>query len=125
MKTIIRLTSAFVVLSLLTLCMVMAATSPTHKTVIVAWDASQSTNVVGYKFYHGITSGVYTNTNNVGNRLICTNFNLIRGQRYYFAATAYTSSGIDSVFSTELVYVVPTFTLGSPTVLRINSVTNR
>jgi hypothetical protein len=44
---------------------------------------------------------------NVGNATQTTVSGLVPGQTYYFAATAYNSSGVESDYSTEIVYTVP------------------
>jgi len=69
--------------------------------VTLAWPASADPSVVGYKLYYGVASGAYTQTLDVGPATTATISNLIAGTRYYFAATAYNASGVESPFSNE------------------------
>lgn len=88
--------------------------------VTLAWDKSPDLSAVGYNIYYGAASRTYTNTVNVGNATNRTISGLIEGATYYFAATAYNTAGVESVFSNETGYTVPasnnlpTITLTSP-----------
>jgi len=75
--------------------------------VTLAWDASPSPEVTGYKIYFGPSSRNYTNVINVGNVLVATVTNLSTGGTYFFAATAYDGGGLESDFSNEVSYTVP------------------
>jgi hypothetical protein len=76
--------------------------------VILAWDPPQCTNVIGYNIYFGADgSRQYTNRLNAGNVTNTTVSKLVQGAAYYFAATAYDASGVESVFSNEVNYTVP------------------
>ncbi len=75
--------------------------------VTLAWDASPDTTVVGYRVYYGSVSGNYTNFIQVGNVTTATVTNLRAGNRYYFAATANDSDDLESPFSNEVGYTVP------------------
>lgn len=76
--------------------------------VTLAWDASNDPNVAGYNLYYGAVSRTYTNTIPVGGRNSATISNLAAGRTYYFAATAVTSVGLESDYSDEASYTVPT-----------------
>ena len=76
--------------------------------VALAWNPSISTNVVGYKIYYGVACGVYQNTVSVGNSTNVTVTGLAEGTTYYFAATAVDALGVESPFSNETSYSVPT-----------------
>ncbi len=86
--------------------------------VTLAWNPSTDSTVAGYKIYYGSASGNYTNVVDVGNVTNATISGLVEGVTYYFAATCYNSSGIQSPFSNEVSYTVPNL---CPT---INSVSN-
>jgi hypothetical protein len=70
----------------------------------LAWDSSADSTVVGYRLYQGGVSQTYTNVIDVGNVTSATLTNLLAGGTYFFAVTAYTASGVESGFSTELTY---------------------
>ena len=72
--------------------------------VTLAWNPSTDPGVVGYNVYYGGASGAYTNEICVGNATNVTISGLVRGTTYYFAATKYASSGVESPFSSEVVY---------------------
>jgi hypothetical protein len=73
----------------------------------LAWDPSDDPGVVGYRIYEGMATQTYTIVIDVGNNLNATIFGLAAGETYYFAVTAYDSSGLESSFSGELSYFVP------------------
>jgi hypothetical protein len=75
------------------------------QSVTLAWDPSVSvTNVAGYYIYYGTSTGSYTNLVDVGLGTNGVVSNLVAGTAYYFAMTAYTSSGLESDFSSEVVW---------------------
>lgn len=73
-----------------------------------AWDASPDASVTGYRLYWGIGSGSYTNSVSAGNNLSGTITGLTANVTYYFAATAYDANGIESPFSNEVRFHIPT-----------------
>ena len=75
--------------------------------VTLVWNASTDPSVAGYNIYYGVASGAYTNEICAGNATNATISGLVEGTTYYFAATTYTSSGIESPFSSEVSYLVP------------------
>jgi len=79
--------------------------------VTLAWNASTDPTVVGYNIYYGGGSGNYTNMTSAGNATNLTVSGLVGGATYYFAATTYNSSGVQSPFSNEVFYSVPTNTV--------------
>ena len=87
--------------------------------VTLAWDRSPDSSVIGYRIYYGAASGNYTNSVAVGNVTTNAVQGLTSGVTYFFAVTAYDASGLESSFSNETSYTVPT---GLPTVqLRVAS----
>ncbi len=74
-------------------------------TITLTWTASDSPDVAGYRLYYGEYSGSYPNTIDAGNQTTVDVPNLIEGTMYYFAATAYTADGSESVPSDEIHYM--------------------
>jgi hypothetical protein len=94
--------------------------------VTLAWNASTDPSVAGYNVYYGGASGAYTNEICAGNATNATISGLVQGTTYYFAATTYTSSGMESPFSSEVSYLVPLnapITNQPPTLNAINNLT--
>ena len=77
----------------------LAATS-----VTLVWNPSAGANIASYKIYYGAASLTYTNTTDVGTSTNATVGNLVGGATYFFAATAYDASGLESDYSTEVAY---------------------
>ena len=75
--------------------------------VTLAWNASTNPSVAGYNVYYGGACGTYTNKICAGNATNATISGLIQGATYYFAATTYASSGMESPFSSEVSCLVP------------------
>lgn len=88
--------------------------STTSTTVTLEWLAN-SDSVTGYRLYKGIESRSYTENMNVGNVLTGTFSNLSPDTTYYFAVSAYNSSGMESTYSNEVNYRTPAGTPG-PTI---------
>lgn len=69
--------------------------------VTLAWDASESEGVTGYKIHVGTQSGTYDRTEDVGLVLTYTVMDLAYGKRFFFAATAYDATQ-ESAYSNEV-----------------------
>jgi PKD repeat protein len=77
----------------------------------LAWDASTSSNVGGYKISYGQTSGNYASTIDVGNTTTYAVPGLQDGAKYYFAVKAYDSTKtVESAYSNETMFTVPAAT---------------
>ena len=71
------------------------------QTVKLAWDASPSRDVTGYRIYYGTNSRAYVCKLNAG--LVRTqSVTLPRRGRWFFAVTAYETNGVESPFSNEV-----------------------
>lgn len=89
--------------------------------VTLAWDApgtyadgSPLTDLSGYRLYHGIASGTYTERIEVSGVTSATFSNLQSGCSNFFAVTAVNSAGVESGFSGEVaVYVSSTNTVAA------------
>ena len=86
----------------------LGTTVQAGQSVTLAWNQSTDPTIVGYNIYYGGASGTYTNEISAGSTTNATISGLISGKTYYFAATAYNSLGLESGFSSEMSYVVPT-----------------
>lgn len=75
--------------------------------VTLAWNPSADPTVAGYNLYYGGASGSYTNGLSAGPATNVTISGLTPGATYYFAATTYSSAGLESTFSGEISYQVP------------------
>jgi len=80
----------------------VAPPSPTGQ-VTLAWNPSTNPSVAGYHLYYGgISSGVYTNEIDVKTATQITVSNLTFGVTYYFAATSYSTAGVESPLCPEV-----------------------
>jgi hypothetical protein len=68
--------------------------------VVLAWDASPSSGVVGYKVYKGLAAGVYETPTPIGNVLSYRVTGLTAGT-WYFTVTAVDASGAESDYATS------------------------
>ncbi|MGO8838670.1 MAG: fibronectin type III domain-containing protein [Limisphaerales bacterium] len=75
--------------------------------VTLAWSPGTDPNIAGYNIYYGGASGTYTNKLSVGDVTSATISGLVEGKTYYFAATTYSATGLESPFSSEISYQVP------------------
>ena len=69
--------------------------------VTLAWDASASSAVAGYRLYYGTNTRSYQFVTNTGLMLTQAVALPHRG-RWFFAATAYDTNGLESEFSSEV-----------------------
>lgn len=70
--------------------------------VLVLWQPNTEPDLAGYRIYYGLSSRDYQQVVDVGKRIEHVIDNLLPGNKYYFAVTAYDSSGNESVFSDEV-----------------------
>src|SRR3990170_1669525 len=88
----------------------LGITTPAHAgEAVLTWDPPTTntdgtplTDLAGYKIHYGTTSGNYTTVIDVGNVTTYTVTNLTNNVTYYFATTAYDSSGNESGYSNEV-----------------------
>ena len=81
-------------------------------TATLAWDAVQATALSGYRIYYGTSPGLYfqsrgnglTISSNVTTHIVT---GLSSGTTYYFAATAFDTSGNESAYSEEVSKAIP------------------
>jgi len=78
--------------------------------VIGTWNANTEPDLAGYKVYYGTAPGVYGAPIDVGNVVTHTVTNLAEKTTYYFALTAYDTSGNESGKSMEVSVTTGDFT---------------
>lgn len=79
----------------------------TTTSVTLAWNPSTDPAIAGYNVYYGGASHIYTNKISIGKATSVTISGLVQGITYYFAATTYSTAGLESAISGELAYLVP------------------
>jgi CxxC motif-containing protein (DUF1111 family) len=67
--------------------------SGSSNAISLAWTASSSTGVTGYRVLYGVTSGGLTNSQDIGNVTSAVISGLTPGQTYYLAVVTLTASG--------------------------------
>ena len=77
------------------------------QSVTLAWNASPSAGVTGYKVYYGTVAGSPSTSVNVGNVTTATVSNLNDATTYFFSVAAYNSAGVESQRSSEISYTTP------------------
>jgi hypothetical protein len=76
--------------------------------VILSWNASQSSNLAYYNLYRGIVSGgPYPVVTSVGLVTTYTDSNVQAGETYYYVVTAVDASGSESPYSNEASATLP------------------
>ena len=99
---------SFLIACLCASCSVFAALSGfAGQSVTLGWNPSPTANVAGYNVYYGANSLQYTNLLAAGNSTNLLISGLVEGATYYFAATAFDDTGVESDFSPEVSYWVP------------------
>jgi hypothetical protein len=81
---------------------VRGQTSQGSYAVKLAWNASSSTDVTGYRIHYGTASGTYTASIVVGNVTSGTVPGLAEGVTYHFAVSAFNAAGLASGYSNDV-----------------------
>ncbi len=84
-----------------TMLMLACAAATGAERLTLAWDPSPSAEVAGYRVYWGTNSRAYSWVTNAGLVLAQSVVLPFRG-RWFFAATAYSTNGLESDFSSEV-----------------------
>jgi hypothetical protein len=90
----------------------------------LCWLVNASPNVVGYKVYYGEHPHAYTEVRNTNSNRITID-GLTVGHLYHFAVTTRDASDLESDFSEELSYLIPSMALVRPGVIRVWRPINR
>ena len=75
--------------------------------VSLAWDPNTEEDLAGYKVYVGTTPAAYIDIIDVGHVTTYTISDLVPGEMYFFAVTAYDIFANESNFSTEISMTIP------------------
>jgi fibronectin type 3 domain-containing protein len=95
------LRTAFLSIGALVLICGLTVTGSYAQSVTLAWDTNTEPDLAGYIVYYGTTSRNYPNSVDVGLVNSHEVTDLMAGQTYYFAVTAYDTSGNESEVSNE------------------------
>jgi hypothetical protein len=79
----------------------LALTAPQSTLAVLSWDPNTESDLAGYKVYVGTASQSYGPPTDVGKVTSFKVINLLPGKTYYFAVTAYDTSGNESGYSNE------------------------
>ena len=101
-------------LAVLLLCFFAAAGASFAESVDLAWNNNPEPDIAGYRVLIGASSGQYTQSSDTGAAVTAHISDLEVGTTYYFAVSAYNTSGAESLPSDEVVYTVP----GGPEVVQ-------
>lgn len=89
---------------MITLCLFFATIVFAQEYIHLTWFENSESDLAGYKVYYGISSGVYSDTTDVGLQdwALFSYYEFSKYQDYYFAVTAYDDAGNESEFSIEV-----------------------
>ena len=99
---------------LLGLAMIVSVDTGHSAQVSLAWDRNTETDIAGYRVYYGTASRAYNWFVDVGNTTTFTVTGLTDGATYYFAATAYDTSHLESTYSVEASKSTCTYSISPP-----------
>jgi Malectin domain/Bacterial TSP3 repeat/Fibronectin type III domain len=91
-------------LGMLSLLLLLLASRAFAGQMTLQWDAVTNPQLAGYKVYYGYASRQYSMNVNAGMSTTAAFSNLKDAQMYYFAVTAFDTSGKESAFSNEVSY---------------------
>jgi hypothetical protein len=75
--------------------------------VTLAWDPNSEPDLAGYQLYYAVNGDVSAEILDVGNVTTVTVTGLLEGVAYWFVATAYNTSGLESDPSNEISTLCP------------------
>jgi len=88
-------------LSLVSVILFISITNSFASQVTLTWNISTADDIAGYKIYYGNSSRNYNSFVDVGNQTSYTISDLVDGNTYFIAVTAYDINGNESGFSKE------------------------
>ncbi len=84
--------------------------------VSLTWEPVSNPLLAGYKVYYGTNGGSYTSHVDAGNTTGSTITGLATGTTYYFAVTAYASTGVESDYSNMVSTTIPASDTSAPAI---------
>jgi PKD repeat protein len=90
------------------------AVAATAASVSLGWDPNTEGDLAGYKIHIGTASRTYSESIDVGHVATFTVSNLVDGQTYFFAVTAYDVMANESSFSNEVTSTTGTTVISPP-----------
>src|SRR5678815_3601317 len=97
-------------LLVLAITLVLGVDHASGLAVTLQWDRNLERDIAGYRLYYGDREHPFTQVINVGNIVTTTVSNLVGGNTYFFAVTAYNTGGFEGSFSNVVSYTVPNAT---------------
>jgi len=97
----------FVVLLFLHASACSQVISRSNPVVHLSWDPNQESDLAGYRLYYGFESRKYLQFFDVGNTNFASLTLPLPDTAYYLAVTAYDTDGLESSYSSELIYRAP------------------
>ncbi len=92
-------------------CALLSCMTARAADITLLWDANSETNLSGYKVYYGTASRTYLAPIVLGKQTSYTITGLAAGT-YYFAVTAFDTTGSESDFSNEVSRIIGTAATG-------------
>ena len=92
-------------LSLVSVILFVSITNSFAAQVTLTWNTNNEDDIAGYKIYYGNSSRNYNSIVDVGKQTSYTISDLVDGNTYFVALTAYDINGNESGFSKEISYV--------------------
>jgi len=113
----VYLTTVLLLFAIVSLPVILVSGAAQAADVTLAWNPNSEPDISGYRVYYGTNPGSYGQPINVGNITTATIPNLSDAATYYFAVTAYNTSGLESGFSNEVAKVSVTSMAASGSIL--------
>jgi len=111
----ITITARHVTKLLLLVSLLSGVSAFSQTTLALGWNQSTG-SVAGYYVFQGTNTHLYTKKFDAGKNLLMQFTNLTAGVTYYYAVTSYTSTGVESDFSSEASYTASSGLLPPPIV---------
>ena len=84
--------------------------------IILSWDANTEAGLAGYRVRHGVASGTYNQTRDVGNVTEVVLTEMTAGTKYFFVVSAYDALGQEGPQSDEISFIPTAGTAPAPLV---------